>query len=352
VVALALGSPGGAHLVDASPSLHLLVADADVVARARIVDPHGEAALSSGERRPVVEAEILEVFKGEAEPGLLRFAQHGHGVASFEKTDEVLLFLQRIERSREMGALRSSDGLRFVSLQEHDAKYPVSARNREALLGAVRAYVRIETLPTAAERVTALREVTVSLLTSGDTQLAGGALRDLVLARDLPLVTAAELPVLEPLLADPGLPVGLRAGLLAELDRRGLVDGPTSWVSLLGTASGPERPAAARAAGGHPSPAVTAALARLLESDDPATAQAAAIALGNPAHASAEPALARCLTGSDARLRMAAIRGLGGMGTPEAVVALREAADSHPDPATRRRARAEVTSLGRRSAAK
>jgi hypothetical protein len=47
---------------------------------------------------------------------------------------------------------------------------------------------------------------------------------------------------------------------------------------------------------------------------------------------------------------MAAIRGLGGIGTPEAAAVLREAAASHPDPATQRRARAEATVLAGNSA--
>jgi hypothetical protein len=45
---------------------------------------------------------------------------------------------------------------------------------------------------------------------------------------------------------------------------------------------------------------------------------------------------------------MAAIRGLGRIATPEASRALESAAASHPDPATRRRARAEI---GKRRAA-
>ena len=43
---------------------------------------------------------------------------------------------------------------------------------------------------------------------------------------------------------------------------------------------------------------------------------------------------------------MAAIRGLGKVGSPAALAALTEAAASHPEPATRRRAAAEVKVLG------
>ena len=54
-------------------------------------------------RRPVVTAALEEVWKGEAPPATtVRFAQHGHGVAPYAEGEEVLLFLRRIERSREL----------------------------------------------------------------------------------------------------------------------------------------------------------------------------------------------------------------------------------------------------------
>lgn len=348
-LAILVGGAAAAHLVGGTPSLRQRVIEANVVTRARIAATDAAVALESGEQRPVVDAELLEVFKGAAETGPLRFVQHGHGVALFEPDDEVLLFLRPIERSREMRSLGRSGAVGFVSLQDHDAKYPLTASNRKTLLDAVRAYVRSAALAKPTERLAELRVVTVSLLTSGDTRLAAGALRDLVGAGNRPLVTAAELPALEPVISDPKVAIGVRVGLLAELDRRGLVEGPPRWVALLETTSGTDRAVAARAAGGHPSPAVTAALIALLADDDAATAAAAAIALGKPAYASAVPALAACLGGSEPRLRMAAIRGLGGIGTPEAAAVLAEAGAAHPDAATRRRARAEAMVLAGRT---
>jgi HEAT repeat protein len=51
------------------------------------------------------------------------------------------------------------------------------------------------------------------------------------------------------------------------------------------------------------------------------------------------------LASPDPRLRMASIRGLGRVATPSARRALEEAAASHSDADTRRRARAEAVQL-------
>ena len=101
-----------------------------------------------------------------------------------------------------------------------------------------------------------------------------------------------------------------------------------------------------RAAGRHPSPKVNATLNQMLRGDSP-LAEAAAQALGNPSHADSVPALANTLERDEPRVRMATIRALGRIGTPAARNALEIAATSHSDPATRRRAAAEVRSQAR-----
>jgi hypothetical protein len=348
-VALACFTPAPrarAHIVYGTATLNQFVATSDVVARARILDAQGRVALEApGMSRPVVEARLLDVLKGPAEPGVVRFAQHGHGVAPFEDGEEVLLFLRRIERHRELARLGSAGAVAYVSLQEHDAKFLLTGESREALLSAARSYIRVGAVSDPAVRHAALRRATFAQLASPDGRLAASAVRDLVLADEPPMITEADLPVLEPILASSDTPIGVRVALLAELERRGMVDGPTRWVELLRGIRGRELQAVIRAAGAHPSPPTHAALREILDGDDPGAAAAAATALGAPGDDAAVAPLRRALSKGDARLRMAAIRGLGRIATARARRALEEAADSHPDPATRRRARAEVKLL-------
>lgn len=336
---------GRAHVVAGTAPLSWLAAEADGVVHARITDASGWLVVDDPPlRRPVVRARILAVLKGRFEPGQsVRFAQHGHGTAEFAAGEEVLVFLRRLASSRELADTGLAAHLEWVSLQEHDAKYAVSEASREKLFGAVRRYLTLPTLAEPEERAAALRRATHDLLASGDARLASSALTDLALAPDdLPLLRPVDLPQLEPLLADARLPVGIRAGLLVQLERRGLVDGPARWVALLRDAPPTERVAAIRAAGAHPSAGVTGELVAILGGEDPGLAAEAAVALGAPGHASALAALVEALGRDDARLRNAAIRDLGGMGTDAARAALRAAATGHPDPATRRRARAEL----------
>jgi hypothetical protein len=350
-VALACFAPGPrarAHVVYGTATLHQLVATSDVVARAHILDTAGRVALEApGMSRPVVEARLLEVMKGPAEPGVVRFAQHGHGVAPFEAGEEVLLFLRRIERHRELARLGSAGALAYVSLQEHDAKFLLTRKSRDAVLSAARSYAQVGAVSDPAARHEALRRATFAQLASPDGRISGSAVRDLVLAEEPPLITEADLPVLEPILASPATPIGVRIALLAELERRGLVDGPTRWVELLRGTRGRELQNVIRAAGAHPSPPTRAVLLEILAGDDSDAAAAAAMALGEPGNDTAVAPLYRALSQGDERLRMASIRGLGRIATASARKVLEEASRSHPDPATRRRAGAEVKLLER-----
>jgi hypothetical protein len=327
-LALALmAAPVRGHIVYGTANLRQQIAEADVVARARIVDAAGAVVLEDPPlRRPVVDAALLEVLKGNVESGPVRFAQHGHGVAEFVDGEEVLLFLRRIERSAELDDPRLAAAVRYVSLQEHDARYPLGGGSGERFVAAARAYIAIEAIRDPAARLGAQRQLTLELLLSDEPRLALAALQDLVLHGDVELVTR---------------------GLLAELQRRGLVEGPALWVALLRGTRGADLASALRAAGAHPSPGVTAELIRILEGGDATAARVAAVALGTPGNVAATAPLARALESDDARLRMAAIRGLGRIATPAAREILESAAASHPDAETRRRARAEASLLMR-----
>jgi hypothetical protein len=304
----------------------VLTAESDLVARVRIVDPGAEVAIDEPRvREMVVVADVLEPLKGGYAEKQLRFLQHGHGVPQYEKGEEVALFAQRIERSRELGGSPIAGRVHWVSVQEAGGKFRLDDATRAGFAGTVRAYAALEALPPE-EQLDALHRITLDLLASLDERLASSAVRDLVLAAAAPLVTAADLPQLEPVLANPKTAVGVRIALLAELERRGLVEAPPRWAELLRTTSGPDRLAVVRAAGAHPSAPVAKALVALLGSDNPHLVSAAAISLGS----------------DSPRVRMAAIRGLGRVGTPGARAVLAEAAASHPDEATRRRAAAEA----------
>ena len=113
-------------------------------------------------------------------------------------------------------------------------------------------------------------------------------------------------------------------------------------MKLLRETRGSDQIAVVRALAAHPSAAVTHELVALLASPDALLVSAAAISLGVPGNEKAVEPLGKLLASSNERVRMSAIRGLGRIGTPSAQALLTQAAASHPDPATRRRAGAEV----------
>jgi hypothetical protein len=334
------------HIVYGTQTLLGLVAEADLVVRARVIQVSAVAGFS-GEKgaleRPAVEAEVVEILKGSLDDSRFRFVQHGHGVATFEPGREHLLFLVHIARSRELETLSDRSGLRWVSLQEHDQAYPVDVPAREALLSAARAYAATEKIVGAEARLDLLRSGTLSLITSGDARLAASAIRDLVTAPNLALVTQDDRPALEGVIDDPTTAIGVRVALLTELEHRGLIDGQARWLALLAD-DAPSTdlvvviPAVARD-GRAP---IRARLIALVASDRAEVAAAAAVALGVPGDASMVPILDSALAHPSSRVRNAAIRGLGATRTSEAVQALQQAGKTHPDPATRRLAQAEA----------
>jgi HEAT repeat protein len=345
---LCAGAPRAvAHLVYGTTTLSRLVAESDLVVRGRVLES-GTLFGSEAATRPGVRIEVAETLKGVApapeagaERPVLAFAQHGHGVAEHAPGEQVVVFLRPIERSRELDALAAS-GLRFVSVQEHDEKLLLGGPQDEALLAALRAYVALESSGTPQERQAAFRGLTLELVASPVPRLASSALRDLLGLGDALAIGPKQAQRLAALVASPSTPIGVRVGLLAELERRGLVDAAPGWAALAREARGADRVAAIHAAGAHPSPAVTEALVARLRGDDAAAAEAAAVALGSPGNDAAVPALAQALAEGPPRLRGTAIRGLAGVATPAARAALAQAAAEHPDPQVRRRAAGEI----------
>jgi hypothetical protein len=341
-------SVASSHIIMGTRSLHLRVAEADLIVRARVVNPDALFVSADGAtRRELVEIEVLEILKGDANDATrIRFAQDGHEVARYRAGQQALFFLEPIAESRELRALAVPGGPTHVSSQEHDELFLIDPAKSTVLLAATKDLVKSERAATGTERVALIRRATLALLTSNDPSLAASALASLVLAPDAALLTTADMPRLEKRLSDPMVSIGFRVGLLAELERRGLVKGPDRWVALLDGASPKELPTAIRAVGMHPYAPVEERLIALLGNPDSPTAVAteAAIALGEFRNEAAVKALADALAKGEPRLRNAAIRGLGRNATPASQQVLEHAAESHPDPATRNRARAELRS--------
>jgi len=339
-----LALPAAAHIVYGTRTLGGLVAESDLVLRARIVSVGGLAAegrAGAGVARPTVLAEVQEVLKGSLEVPSVRFAQHGHGVARFQAGDEALVFLRPIARSRELDALEAQ-GIRWFSTQEHDEAYRLTPATRGPLLEATRGYVAVGASDSADARLAALRRAHLALLTSGDAKLAASSLRDLVVTPQ-PVLTAADLPALDAVLGDAETSMGVRVALLAELERRGLLEGRARWLKLLAPgAPSRDRVTAVRGAASCRDVAVRARLVELVADRDPLVASAAAIAVGAPGREAAVAPLTRALDSESPRVRMAAIRGLGRIDTASSRAALAKAAASNPDPAIRGRAEAEL----------
>lgn len=339
-----------AHVVMGRPTLSRLTHDSDLVVRARIVDPAKEIVLQEpSAREVVVVADVLETLKGSHPQERIRFIQHGHGSLDYLEGDEVAIFLKHIERNRVLGESAVANRIRWVSEQEAGSKFPLDADLRADFAAAVRSYAALMALRPEA-RAQAMHRITLELLASPHRLLSSSALRDLVISGDHLLLSAHDLSFLQEVLANPDTPIGIRIGLLVELERRRLIDGPPRWVMLLRTTDGEQRLAVVRASAAHPSMPLINELVVLLNSKDKQLVAAAAVALGSPGNDTAVAPLVKLIRSDAARVRMAAIRSLGRVATPRARQALADAAEGHPDPATRRRAAAEVRVLNHRSA--
>lgn len=352
VFALASGV-AASHVVMGSPSLHLRVVEAELIVRARVVDPDFTFALPGGSgRRQLIEIDVLESLKGRAPGPRLHFAQSGHGDARYEAGQEAIFFLEPIARSRELRALAVEGGPSHVSRQEHDPAYLLEPSGGSVLVSAIRHYVASESVPSGEAKRALIRRATLELLTSGDPPLVESALAALVLAPRAALVTEEDAPRLLRVIEDPALSIGLRAGLIRELGRRGLIDDEAQRVALLRGTPASERSGAIRALAASPGAGVKALLRGWL--DDPETAaevvMESAIALGGSRDPAVVTALADVLGRAEPRVCHAVIRGLGANDTEEARRVLEATSREHREASVRRRALAELRSAAKRDA--
>ena len=158
-------------------------------------------------------------------PGAIAFVPHGHGVAEYARGEEVVLFLHRIERVRELATTPSRaawGGCRCRRARTSS----LTARARSVPRRRPRLRRRRRPARGRATRRAPARDDPP--LASHEPRLSASAVRDLALAADPPLVGAADLPALEPLLTDARVAIGTRIALLAELERRRLVVGPSA----------------------------------------------------------------------------------------------------------------------------
>lgn len=347
LVTLGAVAASQAHFVVSRRSLRALIAESDLVVDARVVEVEKLVAIEGADqwvRRPP-SVEVLDVIKGPAaKRDRIAFAQHGHGTAELELGQRALVFLRNIARSRELQPVAVSGKVQWYSAREHHDDWVLSSDSRQSILAAARRYALIEEM-LPERRDAALRKITVNLLASPSPRLAKSALRDLVSLPDAPLVDPGDVPRLRRVIDSAQTPIETRIGLLAELERRRLLDGTPHWLRLLRTTRGLERLAVIRAAGLRPSAQVQEELRKILFEPDVGAASAAAVALGSRGNAAAVAPLTKALHSGEVRLALAAIRGLGRIGTPEARAAIDAAAAAHPDPAVRRRAQAEARLL-------
>ncbi|HPG26612.1 MAG TPA: HEAT repeat domain-containing protein [Myxococcota bacterium] len=344
VLLLALVGSARAHIVVGEKSLQQHVAESRTVIIARVLDPAARYRSAEGRiERPVLEVEVEETLKGLATQSPLRIAQHGHGVATYRPGDRAIFFLDPIEAHRELRALEGPGAPTHVSTQEHDEAFVLGPPDGERMLGAVRAYVKVaDATLDAATRTGLLRKATLDLLESRSGPLGASALSSLVASPSIELLRREDLPRLDALLVDAERPPGFRAGLLAELERRRLVEGEARWTRLLASSPREDLPATIRAVGPRAGDALESHLLRLLKDGDERIAAEAALALGRPGRVRAVPELAKAIGTGGPRLRGASIRALEAIGTTEARQALERIAAEHPDATTRRRAAAAL----------
>jgi len=339
--------PAGAQHLQGPASLRQLTSDADLVVRARITAASAELE-AGGRVYPVVHADVLATLKGSTAPGPIVFANIGAGATTFTLGEEVLLFLRHIERVAELAATPLQARLRYVAIPNASETFVLTDAVRPALSDAVRSYAAIAAIPDPEARGDALRKLTLAILQSGEPVLINSALRDFSPGGDAAALTLADLPAMVPLIESPRVPIGTRIALVAELERRGLIFGPTRWVRLLRTSHGSDLLSVIHAIGEHQSAGVSAYLIPLLTQPDLAIATAAATALGVPGNIDAVRPLTVSLGRDDYALRLAALRGLGRIGTQGARQALELAAARHPDAAVRSRAEIAAIILARR----
>src|SRR5205085_5341724 len=109
------------------------------------------------------------------------------------------------------------------------------------------AYARAVESPDQQARSAQRKEATLALLGASDAKLQASALRDL--AQGSSVLDDTDVPTLLALIDDPGRPMSFRAMLLAEIDRKHLVDPTSRYIDWLKTAPLADLAPVTRAAG-------------------------------------------------------------------------------------------------------
>ncbi len=334
-----------AHTIPGGLTLHRMASAADVIATARIErvgpEPHGAGPL------PPVEAEIVELLReGDAKKGPVRFVPHRHADERYVVGEEILLFLEHAK------APAKEPGPRYQTVEAIADRIVLVPATRATWIDATRAYAALGKGARASGDPALLGRVTLTMLASPETKIAGFALRDLTLAGAAPLIGEADVPTIAALIDDGSRPATVRVGLLMELERRKLVEVGSRWVSLLRSASPNDREQVIRAAAARAFvPAVTAELVSILEKGERDAAVAAARALGLEGNVAAVEALGRAVDREPNGLRFAALGSLRRIASPAAKGILARVAEAHPDPETRRVAGTEQNLLDARPSA-
>jgi hypothetical protein len=340
-------APATAQPAAGAISLRRLTRDADAVVTARVTAARAEVD-AGGVAYPVVHVEVLSALKGAGTPGPLAFVNVGAGTVGYVDGEEVLLFLQHLDRVAGLAATPLQGRLRYVVVPNAGEKLVLTPWAKRPLTNAVSRYVAVDTIPDPELRGEAIRSLTLDLLKSGEPVLIASVMRDFEPGGDAAALTLEDLPAMVPLIESPRTPIGTRIALVAELERRGLVFGPARWVRLLRTSKGTDLLAVIRAVGEHPSAGVTGQLVPLLRDRDPAIVDAAASSLGVPGNVDAVRPLAAALAPENPTLRRTILRSLSRIGTQSARQTLELVAARHPDPELRARAETEAIILARR----
>ncbi len=340
-------APAAVQPAAGAASLRRMTRDADAIVTARVAAAHAEVD-AGGVVYPIVHVDVLTTLKGAAAPGPLAFVNVGAGAVGYTDGEEVLLFLQHLERVAGLAATPLQGRLRYVVIPNAGEKLVMTPWARGPLTNAVRRYIAVETIADPEVRGEAIRSLTLDLLKSGEPVLIAAVMRDFAPGGDAAALTLADLPAMVPLIESPRTPIGTRIAIVAELERRGLVFGPARWVRLLRTSHGADLLAVIRAVGEHPSAGVTGQLVPLLRDHDLEIANAAAASLGVPANVDAVRPLAAALARENAAFRHTILRSLSRIGTQSARQALELVAARHPDPELRAQAETEAIILARR----
>ena len=232
-------------------------------------------------REVVVVAEVLEPLKGS-------YAEETRGVRAARpriplntrRARRLRYFSSASSAAASLGEVPAASRIQWVSEQETGSKYALDARVRGDFVAAVRAYRATRSARSGSSAGShPSNHVGAPRLPPADALILR-APRPSDGRGCFPSQHPRILPILEPLLTSSATPIGVRMGLLVELERRGLVEGPPRWAMLLRTTKGEDRLAAVRASAAHPSEAVAAELRALLANDDSLLVAAAAVSLG------------------------------------------------------------------------